>query len=218
MKLGDRLEVPDGTMAVLFDMDGVLLDTLTTDFVWIRDVLLAAGHPRDIPKLQILEWFSVEVGEMWDDLVIRYDVPVASSVLLQNYNELRQLASATVHSGIVEILEDARLRGLRTGVVSNNREREIKALLVNSGVFHYFDCVTGNDGAIPKKPAPDMYIEGARRCEVAPESVVAVEDSIVGVEAAFTAGCFTIGVGTGSATVEELQSSGYTHATYASFV
>jgi HAD superfamily hydrolase (TIGR01509 family) len=215
--LADRLEVPAGTAALLFDMDGVLLDTLTTDFIWIHDVLNNAGHPRDIRRQDVLDWFSVEVSEMWDDLVIRYKVPVPSTALLEDYNRRRRESAAVVHAGIIPILEDARSQGLGIGVVSNNKEREINALLQNSGILSFFDHVTGNDGSLAKKPAPDMYLEGARRCGFSPGDVVAIEDSLIGAQAAFDAGCYVVGVATGAIDLQTLRCSNFVHATYECF-
>ena len=200
MLIADRLAVPDGTRALLWDMDGVLLDTLTMDCELVNRLLSAHGA-AEVPRRVIQEYFPYDIPQFWRLLLDRIGLqipPDAFDELVRRHEKARESSSIAVHDGVVEILTEARDRGLQAAVVSNNPVADVERMLVTAGLQDYFSVVVGNDDpGMAKKPAPDSYLEAGRRLEGAAQRV-ALEDSLLGAQAANAAGCWTVGVATGA--------------------
>jgi len=96
----------------------------------------------------------------------------------------------------VRLLRDARARGLKTAVVSSSKN--CAQILQTAGILDLFDArVDGTEAErlhLPGKPAPDTFLEAARRLHVAPDHAVVFEDAISGVEAGKRGGFRVVGV------------------------
>jgi beta-phosphoglucomutase-like phosphatase (HAD superfamily) len=84
------------------------------------------------------------------------------------------------------------------GIASGALHHEIVAILRAAGIFDLFQTIVAADDVSATKPAPEPYLTAAARLGVAPESCVAVEDSVPGLQSARAAGMRTIGVTTTS--------------------
>lgn len=96
----------------------------------------------------------------------------------------------------VSLARDAKSRGLKTAVVSSSRN--CAAILERAGILDLFDArVDGKEAErlrLPGKPAPDTFLEAARRLRVPPDRAVVIEDAISGVEAGKRGGFTVVGV------------------------
>ena len=222
MLIANRLVVPDGTGALLWDMDGVLLDTLTMDYELVNRLLRShAPGVGEVPRQVVRAYFPYDIPDFWRLLVSRIGLDVPQDTLdelVREHEKARESAEITIHDGVAEILADARDRGLRAAVVSNNPAADVDRMLRTAGLRDYFAAVIGNDDpAIEKKPAPDAYLEAVRRMAGA-GTYVALEDSLLGAQAAKAAGCWTVGVATGATDFEALSSSPHVDSAYAAFI
>lgn len=209
--------------AVLFDLDGVLTSTATIHTAcWkhVFDAFLARwaqrtgteqapfdaaedylrhvdGKPRAAGVRDFLASRGIVLAEAEHDAAPGDDSVQAVA------NAKQELVAREIEAGNVEAFpgsvawaREVRDAGLRTGVVSSSEN--CGAVLRAAGIAELFETVV--DGAVarelglPGKPAPDTFIEAARRLDVAPEHAVVVEDAIVGV-AAGRAGGFGLVVG-----------------------
>jgi len=223
MVLADRLTVPDRTVALLFDMDGVLLDTLTMEYGLINDLLARhVARPVTASRALVRSVFPYDVPEAWRRMLSALGLDVPPEVvdrLVSGHEEARHTTRMPVHEGIEEILAAARAAGLAVTVVSNNPEDDVASMLAGAGLRDSRDGIVGNDTpGLEKKPAPDTYREAARRLQVDAAACVVVEDSLVGAEAGTRAGCHTVGVATGANAFAELSESAFTARTYTRFV
>jgi HAD superfamily hydrolase (TIGR01509 family) len=219
--IADRLTVPDGTDALLWDMDGVLLDTLTMDYKLVNRLLGPySSATGEVPRQLIRAYFPHDIPDFWRLLLDKIGLILPRETfheLVLEHEKAREFSEVTIHDGIADVLIDARNRGLVSAVVSNNPEADVGRMLVTAGLRDYFSTVVGNDDpGISKKPAPDSYLEAARRL-AAVTSCVALEDSLIGAQAAKTAGCWTIGVATGASDFNGLSISPYVDRCYVSF-
>ena len=219
MLIADRLAVPDGARALLFDMDGVLLDSLTMEYELVNELLSVHGAAL-VPRQIIREYFAYDLPQFWQFLIDWTGLqlpPDASDELVRGHERARVSSAIAVHDGVVEILAEARNRGLRAAVVSNGPVADVERILMMAGLRDYFSVVVGNDGpGMAKKPAPDSYLEAARRLAGA-APYVALEDSLLGAQASNAAGCWTVGVATGATDFDALSSSPYVDRCYTSF-
>jgi HAD superfamily hydrolase (TIGR01509 family) len=219
--IANRLTVPDGTPALLWDMDGVLLDTLTMDYELVNRILSSHTAP-EVPRETIQEFFPYDIPEFWRRLLKSVGLEVSPNTfdeMVREHEKARESADIVIHEGVTEILADARGRGLLTAAVSNNPLADIDRMLVAAGLREYFSVVVGNDDpGLAKKPAPDSYLEATRRLGLTGTvPPAAIEDSLLGAQAAQEAGCWTVGVATGAADFEALSASPYVNRTYTRF-
>lgn len=182
--------------AVLFDNDGLLLDT---ESVWsraeqklfeTRGLEFTIDHKRSLvgssEKIagRKLGRFLGEVGREREIM-----------------DELNDLVLAELEGGVdpmvgaLELIELLRPEGVPIGLVSNSPRRFILRSHEVAATGLPFDCVVSGHEVPEAKPAPDAYLEACRQLGVEPGSdVVALEDSPSGVAAARAAGLFVIGV------------------------
>ncbi len=182
--------------AVVFDNDGLLLDT---ESVWTRaeeDLFERRGTEFSPADKRELVGTSAEIAG--GVLERRLGEPGRAAELIEELNvlvvaELEHGVEAMI--GARELLERLRERGTPIGLVSNSPLRFVQRSIEIVGLEDHFDVVLSAHEVAAPKPAPDPYIEACRRLGVEPgPSVVALEDSPTGVAAAIAAGLTVIGV------------------------
>jgi HAD superfamily hydrolase (TIGR01509 family) len=196
-----------------------MVDTLTYEYDLVNRLLRRELPIATIPPVVVRRYFAVPIPQFWPAILESTGYSVAPAALEQivaaHFDERRQV-SFPVHAGIREITQAARAAGLVVAVVSNNPAGDIEAIL--SHVDIDVSVVVGNDRpGLRSKPSPDMYLEAARRVGFSSSSCVAIEDSLLGAEAANRAGCPVIGVATGANTAAELSAAGYLWRVYDRF-
>lgn len=226
MRLALRLAIPHGTRAILWDMDGVLIDSLKLAIDASNRLLAERFGPEVQVSAEFIRGiFAYHTTEFWrrilEHVTETYALPEARQAhadLLAAYDRARLDSRFELNPGIDQVLGALEPSGLKSAVVSNNPTEEVKINLERAGILHYFDVVIGNDlEKLEKKPAPDTYLFAAEQLGVAPEHCVVVEDSLLGAEAGDRAGCYVAGVATGSAGFEELERSPYVRRVYQRF-
>ena len=182
--------------AVVFDNDGLLLDT---ESVWTRaEEDLFERRGLDFTPADKLELIGTSAEIAGGILERRLGEPGRASELLEELNalvvaELEHGVEAMV--GARELLERLREQGVPIGLVSNSPLRFVQRSIEIVGFQDHFDVVLSAHEVAAPKPAPDPYLEACRRLGVEPgPSVVALEDSPTGVAAARAAGLTVIGV------------------------
>jgi HAD superfamily hydrolase (TIGR01509 family) len=182
--------------AVVFDNDGLLLDT---ESVWTRaeqDLFERRGlefTPAD--KLELVGTSAEIAGAI---LERRLEEPGRAAGLIEELNEL--VVAELEHGveamvGARDLLRELADRGTPLGLVSNSPLAFVRRSLEIVGFEHRFDAVVSGHEVAAPKPAPDPYLEACRRLRVEPgPDVVALEDSPTGVAAARAAGLTVIGI------------------------
>ncbi len=176
--------------AVVFDMDGVIVDSeaqwKAQEESFFRAAVPAwrAEHHRRIVGLGVEDVYHFMVREFGlqmplDDYLARCE-EVAREVYLHK---------VVVADGLRELLVDLRRRRIPTAIASSSPRRWINLVLDRFALAPSFDAVVSADDVGGRtKPAPDIYLEAVRRLALAPADCLAVEDSTVGVRAAKAAG------------------------------
>jgi HAD superfamily hydrolase (TIGR01509 family) len=182
--------------AVVFDNDGLLLDT---ESVWTRaeqDLFERRGAEFTPANKRELVGTSAEIAG--GILERRLGEPGRAGELIEELNEL--VVAELEHGveamvGARELLSALRSRGTPIGLVSNSPLIFVERSLEIVGFSDRFDVVLSAHEVAAPKPAPDPYLEACRRLGVEPgPAVVALEDSPTGVAAARAAGLTVIGV------------------------
>lgn len=226
MQFDEILCLPDETKAILFDMDGVLLDSLGLDFTLCNELLSRQlGSSVNLSKEFIRSIFAYHPPEFWRRIFIfiqkHYGIAAAADVqqaVLDKYNAARNEAVFPVNPGIIAVLAACKDQQIKVAVVSNNQTEDVRKIVTQSGIAEYFDLIIGNNlHEMRPKPAPDTYIYAANMLEVPSAQCAVIEDSLLGAEAGDKAGCFVVGVATGGTSFAVLEASEYTRRVYSSF-
>jgi len=188
--------VPAALEAVVFDNDGLLLDT---ESVWTRaehDLFERRGLDFTAANKRELVGTSAEIAG--GILEQRLGEPGRAAALIE---ELNELVIAELEHGVEamvgarELLHALKQRGTPLGLVSNSPLAFVQRSLEIVGFHDRFDVVLSAHEVAAPKPAPDPYLEACRRLGVEPgPDVVALEDSPTGVTAARAAGLTVIGI------------------------
>ncbi len=174
--------------AVIFDLDGVIVDT---EQVWdeVREALVRERGGRwsesaqaDMMGMSSPEWSAY----MHDELGLEEEPAEINDEVVRRMLE-RYRSDLPLILGAVEAVQ--RLAGsFRLAVASSSNRPLIEAVLEGAAVAPLFEAVVSSEEVARGKPAPDVYLEAARRLGVEPARCAAVEDSSNGLRAAHAAG------------------------------
>ena len=180
--------------ALVFDFDGVVIDTETPDFVTWRRVFEDHGVSLD---RELWETFigsglgSFDVYRHLEELVGRpIDIETVRAERRARY--LSAVEANPVLPGVEDMISEARARGRKLGVASSSTREWVEGHLARRGLLEHFDAVRCRDDVAAAKPDPELFTSAAAALGVAPEDAVAIEDSANGVTAAKRAGMFCV--------------------------
>lgn len=181
--------------AVIFDLDGTLLDTLGDLTGAVNHALEAYGLPTHT-EAEVRTY----VGDGVKELIARSCPPdtdeASRQAVLEAYlphYAAHNMDKTAPYPGVMELLADLKAAGYRLGVVSNKHAAGVATLTA-----HYFgdrlDIAVGGDGTRPLKPAPDNLLYAMEQMGVDPENVWYVGDSVQDVRTAHAAGVKVVAV------------------------
>ncbi|MGI9145153.1 MAG: HAD family hydrolase [Chloroflexota bacterium] len=183
--------------AIIFDMDGVLIDSEPLHFEVLNEVLARDG--QTLSRKDNEEFIGTTSQAMWTTLIARRGLPGTLTEYKALYDQtlLRELLqSRDPAPGAVGLIQRAREVGMRLGVASSSRQIWIDATLTSLGLSDAFDAVVSGDDVERGKPDPQIYLLAAHRLGIIPDRCLAIEDSPNGVVSARRAGMTVLGVRT----------------------
>jgi HAD superfamily hydrolase (TIGR01509 family) len=182
--------------AVVFDFDGLILDTESADYRASAEAF--ARYGSELTE----EEFSAIIGTHWDAYTVLMD---RATLPLPPKNELRATHDARTRElheeldilpGVAAWIDTAQGTGLRLAIASTSSVRWVTDHLDRLGLLDAFPVLSccGLGSVLPPKPAPDCYLAACDALGVEPRSALAVEDSANGVTAAKGAGLWCVAV------------------------
>lgn len=183
--------------ALIFDFDGLILDTEMPDYESWQEVY--HQHGVDLP---LEKWGSIVGGnaesdfDPYDYLEELVGKPVdRDAIWIQRRKKyLDNLESQPILPGVVDLLNEAKQRGLKLGVASSSPEAWVHGHLTRLGLIDKFDCICTADDVENTKPDPTLFLQTAEGLGVSPDQAIVFEDSPNGVLAANRAGIFVVAV------------------------
>ncbi len=181
--------------AIIFDMDGVIVDSEPRHEQAFLDVFRDLGH-GDSHGIHFPDYYGRSDQAVWVDFMARHQ-PVRTLEELTRLKKDRflQLIRETrpIFAGIPELV--AKLSAsTRLAVASGSSYEVIEVVLGMRGLKAHFPVVVSSQDVPRGKPAPDVFLRAAERLGVSPERCVVIEDAAAGVAAARAAGMRVIGI------------------------
>jgi HAD superfamily hydrolase (TIGR01509 family) len=183
--------------AVVFDMDGVLLDSEPLHHQVLNAVLAVEGHQLSFEQYR--PYIGTTLEYTWTDLIDRLGLagPIGAYIarydeaVLEGYRRHSELAP-----GARALLEKLTRLGIRRAVASSSQTAWVETCLQTMGVRDFFEVVVTGEMVTRSKPDPEIYRLAASRLGVDPARCLAVEDAPKGVQSAVAAGMTVVGVRT----------------------
>lgn len=181
--------------AVIFDMDGVMIDSEPMHFEVGKKLLGSLGIKVEN------DFFTRYVGmanpEMFADIKKKFDIKYSINELLEKEHVLllQALDESGIEpiSGVKELIFDLASHNVLLAVASSSPRVFIEAVIRKLDLERYFKAVISGEELERSKPAPDIFLEAVKSLGVEPNECVVIEDSAPGVEAACAAGIRCIG-------------------------
>lgn len=185
--------------AVLFDMDGLIVDTETLYYETYNQTLNEQGV--DIPRADYVRCVGHPVADNSANAVTRYALPVRPADFLHSWMTRFEAAIAdpaqiALMPGFLDLLAHLQTAGYKLGIASSTPRHRMHSTLQNGVLPHVnaaairdiFGAVLSGSDVAHLKPDPEIYLKAAAKLNVAPKACVVFEDSAAGVQAGKAAG------------------------------
>lgn len=175
------------TKAVLFDLDGVLVNMPEAHYIALNRALELFG--ARIEEDEHYSYFNgLPTRKKVTELENRGRIP---SGLVEFLNDIKQKYTHELipkycppdHSKLI-LMRHLKDKGIKLACCSNSVKETLHPMLKSAGLFEYMDLIIGNDEIKNPKPDPEMYILAMQKLGVTPKETIIVEDSPHGIEAA----------------------------------
>lgn len=179
----------DGIRAVIFDMDGVLIDSEADILAAWRETMEAAGQtyraevfeqtcgtsPKETVRILARYYGALDWNGLMNDLIERY-----AALVRREGQKLKPFAR--------EILAALRAEGVPLALATSNLRGFVEEELAAVGLLDCFDRIVTGDEVTHSKPDPEVFFRACAALGVAPRETVIIEDSFAGVRAAYASG------------------------------
>jgi HAD superfamily hydrolase (TIGR01509 family) len=175
---------------IIFDMDGVILDSERVgNLAWFK-VSDKYGLNLDIEKLRNVKggtsarakkilgnWYGEDIAEKILEEKKRVQLDI-----------IKEEGGIKLKKGVVELLEFIKEKKIKCVVATSTRKESAEKQLKETGVYSYFDALVFGDEVENGKPAPDIFLKACEKIGVSPDEAIVIEDSVLGATAANRAG------------------------------
>ena len=181
--------VMDGIEAVIFDLDGTLIDSM---WMWKQidiDYLAKHGHPLPEDLQSSIEGMSFSETAVY--FKERFALSDPLDVIKTEWNRMAYdiyVNDVPLKAGVLEFLKYLKANGIKTGIATSNSRELLLAVLESLDITRYFDEIHTSCEVTRGKPAPDIYLFVAKCLGVSPEHCLVFEDIIQGIKAGKAAG------------------------------
>lgn len=183
--------------ALIFDFDGLIVDTESPDYVSWQQVYQSYGC-----ELAVEKWGQIVGGtgasdfdphshleELCGQQLDREEIWIS-----RRKQYLDELSVQPILPGVLDYLDEAERRGLQLAIASSSPENWVRGHLARLGIYQRFDAIKTADDVKRTKPDPELYLATLEALSRKPEQTLVFEDSPNGVKAAKAAGIYCVAV------------------------
>ncbi|MBN1682663.1 HAD family hydrolase [Candidatus Bathyarchaeota archaeon] len=194
-----------GIKLVIFDMDGVLIDSKEAIVETFNKVLAELNEP---PQPSII--IEGMIGETLYDMFKKILPNDKHNKIQWCFDRFPQIyvniasKKTKLLPGVIEILDHFKTHKLKLSIATTKRSYVAKELLSNLGILNYFDLILGINDVSSPKPSPEIIQKTLSRFGIESNEAVFLEDTTIGLEAGKKAGVYVIGLTTGTHSREKM--------------
>lgn len=181
--------------ALIFDMDGVLIDSEPMHFAAFQKFFAKQG--LNYTAEQNALYLGRKDIEIARELIEQFAMNMSAEEIVAHKEEIFQelvVATAVPREGVVETLSKAKALKVDSAVASSATMPSIKLIVDTLELKDFFHNLTSGDEVKQGKPAPDVFLLAAERMQIEPKHCLVIEDTEAGVEAAKAAGMKVIAI------------------------
>ncbi len=180
--------------AIIFDMDGLMLDTETIAYQAWKQAASELGYMFEEDDYYALVGKSIPIIEqgILDALGKGFNLDKAVKLKASYFEDSISKSGIPIKSGLLELLEVIDQLDLKKAVASSSHKQAILKRLTITNLIDRFQIIVGGDEIQNGKPAPDIFLEAAKQLDVPPKECIVLEDSSAGIQAAHSAGMVPI--------------------------
>lgn len=185
--------------AIIFDLDGVIVDTAKYHFLAWKELAMSLKIPFDendneqlkgVSRIQSLEYI-LNKAEL--NLTPLEKEKLATMKNLRYLDHITTIDTTEMLPGVIELLKDLRANDIKIALGSASKNASF--ILDRLGITHYFDVVVDGNMTKEGKPSPETFLLAAHELNLPAENCLVVEDAAKGVEAAIAANMWCLGIG-----------------------
>ncbi len=182
--------------AILFDFDGVLVQSMEDHFQGWRKALEKFGIEMNPEELYVMEGQGVKA--VAHELTRKYNLPIEStSELIKDkqdyYNKIKKIR---FYPNLLEVLNWATEKNLKMGVVTGGTRDRVNETIQNFGLDSFFGAIVTSDDVSETKPSPQPYLLAASLLDTDPKECIVIENAPLGIQSGKSAGMRVIGLTT----------------------
>lgn len=180
--------------AILFDMDGVLVEAKDWHYEALNDALIYYTNT----SISLEDHLSKFDGLPTKVKLNMLGIPEKEQKLINEYkqNVTCNMFNERIKTNdvLVEMLSFFKFKGYKLAVCSNSIRKTVDIAMIKLGIAPYLDFWLSNEDVTNSKPAPDIYLKACFKLGILPEEALVLEDNKNGITAATTAGCHVLEV------------------------
>ncbi|WP_282123639.1 beta-phosphoglucomutase [Algibacter mikhailovii] len=187
------------TIGVIFDLDGVIVDTAKYHFLAWKSLADNLGFEfteahnellKGVSRVRSLE-ILLDIGNLELSEEKKQEYLISKNEHYLKY--ITQMGSEEILPGVISLLDN--LDGLNIEYVLGSASKNAPLILKQVGLFDRFKGIVDGNSVSSAKPDPEVFLIGAQKLSLPPENCIVFEDAIAGVEAANRANMTSIGIG-----------------------
>ncbi|NBK97578.1 MAG: HAD family hydrolase [Erysipelotrichia bacterium] len=178
--------------AIIFDMDGVLIDS---EPVYLRDTyIFLRNHGIQVKYKDLFPLVGADSRMFWQILANKWETPITADEVNTLYNkEVREFNYDHILNPHVKLLLPIlKEKGFKIGLASSSPLENIKTVLDDCQIRNYFDCIKSGEMFKQSKPNPEIYCSTMESLQTNASMCIAIEDSQIGIRAAKAAGMYVV--------------------------
>lgn len=179
---------------VIFDMDGLMLDTEKLYNRFWREAAAEFGYAMTYEHALIIRSMNPVICSATLKKLLGKDFPYEETKNLRRelMKEYVQIHGVEKKKGLDELLQYLKQNKMKTAVATSSNRRRTEWYLTSVGVWEYFDEIICGDMVKKGKPEPDIYLTAAKQLELFPDECIALEDAPAGILSAYRARCHPV--------------------------
>lgn len=196
--------------AVIFDMDGVIVDSEPMHIEAEKQTLLEYGVNITTEELRSYTGTTAEFE--FNDLIRKYKLNTTTDSLFREKERIlfRLLEGKTQPTkGVLDLIRNLKKHGIKLGIATSGHRKLAHYYLDKLGIEQLFDTVVCSEDITRSKPDPEIFLKAAKKLGVDPAECIVIEDSKLGIEAATKAGMKHIGYSNPNSGSQDLSKADY---------